>query len=60
MTLDPGWKKFESGTRDKHPGSATLTGTKQKSTIRIRNSTIYGNVTDTGTFASRTVPEKNV
>ncbi len=22
--LDPGWKKFGSGIRDKHPGSATL------------------------------------
>jgi hypothetical protein len=22
---DPGWKKFGSGIRDKHPGSATLT-----------------------------------
>jgi hypothetical protein len=21
---DPGWKKFESGIRDKHPGSAAL------------------------------------
>jgi hypothetical protein len=21
---DPGWKKFGSGIRDKHPGSATL------------------------------------
>ncbi len=21
---DPGWKKVESGIRDKHPGSATL------------------------------------
>jgi hypothetical protein len=21
---DPGWKKYESGIRDKHPGSATL------------------------------------
>jgi hypothetical protein len=24
LTLDPGWKKFGSGIRDKHPGSATL------------------------------------
>ncbi len=22
--MEPGWKKFESGIRDKHPGSATL------------------------------------
>jgi hypothetical protein len=56
MTLGPGWEKFGSGTRDKHPGSATLTGTEQKSTIRIRNSTIYGYVADTGTFASQTEP----
>ncbi len=26
---DPGWKKFGSGTRDKHPGSATLILTKK-------------------------------
>jgi hypothetical protein len=25
---DPGWKKFGSGNRDKHPGSATLAPTK--------------------------------
>jgi len=25
---DPGWKKFGSGNRDKHPGFATLTPTK--------------------------------
>jgi hypothetical protein len=25
---DPGWKKVGSGTRDKHPGSATLIGAK--------------------------------
>jgi hypothetical protein len=24
---DPGWKKFGSGIRDKHPGSATLNKT---------------------------------
>jgi hypothetical protein len=24
FTLDPGWKQFRSGIRDKHPGSATL------------------------------------
>jgi hypothetical protein len=24
LTLDPGWKKFGSGVRDNHPGSATL------------------------------------
>jgi hypothetical protein len=24
LTMDPGWKKFGSGIRDKHPGSATL------------------------------------
>ncbi len=24
LTLDPGWEKFGSWTRDKHPGSATL------------------------------------
>jgi hypothetical protein len=24
LTSDPGWKKFESVIRDKHPGSATL------------------------------------
>jgi hypothetical protein len=23
LTLDPGWKKFAPGMRDKHPGSAT-------------------------------------
>jgi hypothetical protein len=23
---DPGWKKFGTGIRDKHPGSATLQG----------------------------------
>jgi hypothetical protein len=23
---DPGWKKFESGMREKHPGSVTLIG----------------------------------
>jgi hypothetical protein len=27
---DPGWKKVQSGTRDKHPGSATLLGSKEK------------------------------
>jgi hypothetical protein len=25
---DPGWKKFGSGIRDKHPGSATLVSSK--------------------------------
>jgi hypothetical protein len=24
LTLDPGWEKFGSGIRDKHPGSATV------------------------------------
>jgi hypothetical protein len=24
LIWDPGWKKFESGIRDKHPGSAAL------------------------------------
>jgi hypothetical protein len=24
FTRDPGWKKFKSGIRDKHPGSATV------------------------------------
>ncbi len=24
MTLDPGWKTFGSGSRDKHPGSVKL------------------------------------
>jgi hypothetical protein len=24
LPLDPGWKKFGSGIREKHPGSATL------------------------------------
>jgi hypothetical protein len=24
LTLDPGWEKFESGIRVKHPGSAKL------------------------------------
>jgi hypothetical protein len=24
LTLDPGWKIFGSGIRDKHPGSASL------------------------------------
>jgi hypothetical protein len=28
LTRDPGWKKFESGIRDKHPGSATLPKSK--------------------------------
>jgi hypothetical protein len=28
---DPGWKKFGSGIRDKHPGSATLVKSKKKS-----------------------------
>jgi len=27
LTLDPGWKKFGFGIRDKHPGSATLVTT---------------------------------
>jgi hypothetical protein len=24
LIRDPGWKKFDPGIRDKHPGSATL------------------------------------
>ncbi len=32
LTLDPGLKKFGSGIRDKHPGSATL---KETVTIAI-------------------------
>jgi hypothetical protein len=27
---DPGWKKFRSGIRDKHPGSATLVNTEDR------------------------------
>jgi hypothetical protein len=29
LTLDPGWKKFESEIRDKHPGSASLMAQEQ-------------------------------
>ncbi len=30
LIRDPGWKKLESGIRDKHPGSATLPATHRK------------------------------
>jgi hypothetical protein len=33
FTLDPGWKKFGSDIRDKHPGSATLVTNIKKSTF---------------------------
>ncbi len=32
--LDPGWKKFGYGIRDKHPGSATLLKTQNSSPRR--------------------------
>ncbi len=38
---DPGWKKFGSGVRDKHPGSATLLGfTKEISTKTLYESSV--------------------
>jgi hypothetical protein len=49
--LDPGWKKFESGIRNKHPGSATLTAIApqkllMKITVNTTHTYMYRNSTE--------------
>jgi hypothetical protein len=42
---DPGWKKFGSEIRDKHPGSATLV----HSNLEVKNTCVLNYLSDTGT-----------
>jgi hypothetical protein len=38
---DPEWKEFGSGIRDKHPGSATLTGAWGAAATFFRKSSLF-------------------
>ena len=46
FTADPGWKKFKSEIRNKHPGSATLV----YSNLEVKNPCVLTYLSDIGTF----------